>query len=333
MYIDSNSLYKSVNYWFDNEISDATELSGFLHPTIKGISVDDWREHIFKRIPSKINKKNIRYKILYPDQEQDQLTNISQEFEFDKKTFNCIQEELSLNYFKTEWMYRRIDVFEQQLYDFIHSDILDTISFMFEYIRKGYDRQIAEKQAKIDSAFIDSIVNSVSNNAGIRAEKIPQDAQKATLFFMPEWKFPLLSGNTLYSDSINSRFLLIDMWYIACHPCRLAMRELASIDTLYDKSLLKMLSINISDKDTAKIRQVLKNLNLKCDVALAYDNRYDIEMSKKMGECQGYPQLYLIDMKTRQVIWRSCGWYKGFTKNIEEIIDEKKMKNNYFSLK
>ena len=35
-----------------------------------------------------------------------------------------------------------------------------------------------------------------------------------------------------------------------------------------------------------------------------------------------YPQLYLVDMKTKQVIWDSCGWYEGFTKDIEKIIKD-----------
>jgi hypothetical protein len=98
------------------------------------------------------------------------------------------------------------------------------------------------------------------------------------------------------------------------------MHELASIDTLYEESLLKMLSINVYDEDTAKISQVLKNLNLKCDVAYAFNSNNIFEMSREMGECRGYPQLYLIDMKTRQVIWHACGYYEGFTKDIGKII-------------
>jgi hypothetical protein len=42
----------------------------------------------------------------------------------------------------------------------------------------------------------------------------------------------------------------------------MAMHELASIDTLYDESLLKIVSINVFDKDTAKMSQVVRNLNL-----------------------------------------------------------------------
>ena len=317
-------------YEFDDEMENAKNQSECLYSGANDTRIDDFNNHLFQRMDPKMGKKNIRYKIIYPDQEKDLLTNIIFEFEFDRKTFNLIQEGLSLTFGKTEQMTNRIDILGQRLYEYIHPDILDTISFKFDEFKKGYDRQIAMEQSKKDSVFqahlIDSIIQSMTTNGYTDNMSLEQDAQKDTLLFMPEWKFPLLSGDTLYSDSINSRFLLIDMWYVACHPCRLAMRDLASIDTLYDELLLKIFSINVSDKDTAKISQVLKNLNLKCDVALAYDNRYDIEMSKQMGDCNGYPQLYLIDMKTKQVVWQACGWYDGFTKDIEEIIKEKNEK-------
>jgi hypothetical protein len=308
-------------YEFDSKIENAKSESDLFYNIANDIRIEDYNNLLFQRITPKIDKKNIRYKYTFlytlplPDEEEDLVSNVNIEFEFNRKTFNLIQEMSSFTFDETESMTRRIDILEQRLFEYIHPDILDTISFKFDEFKKGYDRQLAEEKAKIDSAFRDSIVHSVSKNVGIWAEDI---------HFMPEWKLPLLSGDTIYSDSINSRFLLIDMWFIACYPCRLAMRELASIDTLYDESLLKILSINVFDKDTTKINQVLKNLNLKCDVALSYDNRYDIEMSKQMGNCYGYPQLYLVDMKTNQVIWHSCGYYAGFTKDIEEIIKEKK---------
>jgi hypothetical protein len=269
---------------------------------------------------------------LFPDQEQDQFTNITQEWEFNGKTFHLIQEEFSLTYFKTDQIYHRIDILDRQLYEYIHPDILDTVSFKFEEIKKGYDRQATMEQTKRDSIFkanfCDSIAQSVTRSGDLWTENTSQEVQKDTLFFMPDWKFPLLSGDSIYSNSINSRFLLIDMWYVSCHPCRLAMYELSSIETLYDESLLKIVSLNVIDKDTAKMSHVVKNLNLKCDVACAYNNGYDFYLSKQMGECQGYPQLYLIDMKTKQVIWHSCGYYKGFTKDIEEIIKNKDENKN-----
>ena len=316
-------------YRYRDDFSDAKHdpnfYGNFSYQTDYGFITDKCENCKFKRISPKINKKNIRYKIFYPD--DDICSNHISEWEFDSKTFNLIQEEHSLIYFNTEFMYDRTDIFECKLYEYIHPDILDTISFMFEKIRKGYDLQYATEQSKKDSVFrehfCDSVMKSVIKSSGNWIENSPQVVQQDTLFFMPEWKLPLLSGDTIYSDSIKSRFLLIDMWYVGCHPCRMAMLELSSIDTLYDESLLKMVSIN-ADEDTSKISRVLKNINLKCDVACAYISGYDMDMAKKMGStCRGYPQLFLINMKTKQVIWDSCGWYEGFTKDVEKIIKAK----------
>ena len=304
---------------FDNAKFDANFFNSFRYPTAYGFRVNKEDKRIYQRISPKINKKNIRYKIVYPD--KDVVTNISIEWEFDKKTYNWIQKEESMIYLNIEQIHSRIDISEQRLYEEIHPNILDTISFKYEEIKKGYDLQCVVKQAEKDSLFRDSIVQMATKNGGTWVEDISQEVQEDTVYYMPEWKFPLLSGDSIYSDSINSQFLLIDMWYISCHPCRMAMRELATIDTLYDESLLKMVSLNVYDKDTVKMRQVVNSLNLKCDIACNYGNDCR-EMTKKMsgGECQGYPQIYLIDMKTKEVIWYSCGWYDGFTKDIEEII-------------
>ena len=313
-----------TEYWADKIDNAKYERNNFTYPTPNGFFVNKEENCKYQRISPKINKKNIRYKIVYPD--DDVSSDISVEWEFDRKTFHWVQEEHSLLYLNTERMGDKITILEQRLYDYIHPDILDTISFKYEEIKRGYDQQCAAEQIERDSLFRDSIVQLVAQQGGTWVENATQEIQKDTVFYMPEWKFPLLSGDSIYSDSIKSRFLLIDMWYISCHPCRMAMRELATIDTLYDESLLKLVSLNVFDKDTTKMRQVAESLNLKSDIACNYDSNYKNEMTKQMSgnECRGYPQLYLVDMETKQVIWYACGWYDGFTKDVGEIIMEGK---------
>jgi len=321
-----------IKYWCNDKIEDAKRDEDiyvwyyFSYSSTFRMPFKIWENGIFQRIHPKVDKKNIRYKIMFPDDEMG--TNYSQEWEFNKKMLKLIQTELLSFFFNTERNYGREDILEQRLYEYIHPDILDTISFKYEELKKGYDRQQAEEQAKKDSVLRDHLCDSVarlfSDNGAKWIENISQNIQEDTLFFMPEWKFPLLSGDTIYVDSIKSRFLFIDMWYVSCYPCMKAMLELLTIDTLYDESLFKIVSINVADDDTAKINKVTRNLNIKCDIALAYylGDEELFNLSKKMGMefCRGYPKLYLVEMKTKQVIWRSCGWYEGFTKEIEEII-------------
>ncbi len=162
--------HKYNRYYYTDDFSDAKHdpnySSNFSYPTDYDIITGEWKNCKFKRISPKINKKNIRYKIFYPD--DDIYSERIAEWEFDSKTFNFVQEENSLIYFKMEWMYGKTDIFECQLYEYIHPDILDTISFMFEKIRKGYDLQYANEQSKKDSVFrehfCDSVMQSVIKN-------------------------------------------------------------------------------------------------------------------------------------------------------------------------
>lgn len=310
-----------LRYAHNDQIHDAKEEIPHLSFPLK-FSEKRLKTATFQKIPPKINNKNIRYKIIYPN--DDTYTNHTNEKEFDSQTLYCVQSEFSAIYFKTEKEYGKTDILEYRLYDYIHPDILDTISFKYEEMKKAYDQQCVVEQAQRDSAYREHLCDSIRQifvkDGGAWVETMPRDTQQETRYVMPDWKFPLLGGDSIRSKDIHSRFLLIDMWYISCHPCRLAMRDLAAIDTLYDKSLLKMLSLNIGDKDTVKMRQVVESLNVHCNVACTFDSNHYLELSKKMGGCQGYPQIYLIDMQTKEVIWRSCGWREGLAKEIEESL-------------
>jgi len=312
--------YDTLYLYYDNKKKKDFDIH-MLYP-VMDFSTSFLKNKLFERVAPKINKKNVRYKIIYPDQKEDMLTNIWTEYEFDRKTFSLIQEEQSFVVYNAEQFSSKIDVIEQCLYDYIHPDILDTISLTFELLKKGYDKQTAMQQSKKDSAFIDSVISSVSKNTNTWTEKtLSSDyEEKDTILYMPYWKFPLLSGDSIFSDSIKSRFLLIDMWYTSCYPCRLSLRDLSSMDSLYDEKILKIISINVFDKDISKMDKVITSTGVQCDVACAYNSNLVHKMSKSMGGCEGYPQIYLIDMENKRVIWHSCGWYAGFIKDVEGII-------------
>lgn len=311
---------------FKNAKNDIDFRVDFAYKPAFGFSLERWvwTTGKFQKIPPKISKNNVRYQVIYPDNFV--ITGKREEWEFDKKTFHWVASEDSATCLKTMWTFSKTEVLESRLYDYIHPDILDTISFKYEEIKRGYDRQCAVKQAKKDSLFRETVIKSVAESSGSWVENLPQDRQKDTVYFMPDWKYPLLGGDSISPDDIRSRFLLIDMWYMACPPCLKVMRDMSGIDTLYDESLLKIVSLNVGDKDTVKIREIAEKMNVKNDIACTFDTYHHVELSEKMGGCQGFPQLFLINMETRQVIWRSCGWHEGFMKEIGETLNAEKEK-------
>ena len=312
--------FKYRNYQQSLE-STEDEFLFFEYPNFKFLLTEN-RKITIIRIPPKVNKKNIRYKIINPDNEM--FTNNTTELEFQRKTFNWVHREISGIFLKTEKGYGSIEVLESQFYDYIHPDILDTITFRYEEFRKKSDQQKVIEYNLKDSLWKENFLDSIMKIAVIKKDHSVETAHTNeeidTFKYMPTWRLPLLSGDTLYSDTIKSRFLLIDMWYISCFPCRLAMNELSKIDTLFDKSLVKFVSINVADKDSAKMMLVVNKIGFESEILCTHDNRIDTLLSQAMGNCYGHPQLYMVDMRTKQVIWRSCGYFEGFTKEIEAIL-------------
>jgi hypothetical protein len=285
-------------------------------------SIVMWQNCSIFEIPPKINNKNIRYKILTPDNEM--LTDQISEWEFDSNSFYWVQQEYSLIFEKIEKGYGYIEILDFQFYDYINPSILDTITFRMDDLRVKYSNQELRTQEIKDSLIrettCDSIIQIVTSKETKWIDNKSNLSIKDSLKYMPSWKFPLLTGDTLYSDSIKSSYLFLDLWYVGCAPCIMAMKELGTIDSLFDKSLIKFVSLNVIDKDTIKIKKIINTFNIKSDIVCSYDSSLDTILSKEMSDCNGYPQLYLVDMKTKQVIWQSCGYYKGFTKEIEAIL-------------
>ena len=313
-----------VRYWLFEQSLDATEdeFYDFQYPNFKQQVEKIKQGATFVKIAPKVDKKNIRYKIIYPDDEMN--TDNTIEWEFNRKTLNWVHEEHRVRLYNTERFYGSREIIEFKFYDYIHPDILDTITFRYEELRKKSDQQKMKelhlKDSLLREKMLDSIMKIAFTTERPLYNTISENEEKDTLKYMPSWEFPRLSGGTLHSDSITSRYLLIDLWYVGCVPCRVAMKELGTIDTLFDKSLVMFLSVNVADKDSAKIRLVVNNIGFDSEIVCTHDRRLDTIISRNMGDCRGFPQLYMVDMKTKQVVWRSCGYFEGFTKEIVAIL-------------
>jgi len=311
--------YRIFEEDFDPKTCPFTNLAYF---KITSETAYSWEKDTIVKIPAKMDPKNLRYLMKSPNDES--FRDIISEWEFDYKTQYWVHSEYSGIYENIERLYGTVQIIDYQFYNYIHPAILDTITFRMDDLRIKYHKQELRTQEIKDSLLRETICDSIIQIVTSKETKWIDNKSnlpiKDSLKYMPSWKFPLLTGDTLYSDSIQSSYLFLDLWYVGCAPCIMAMKELGTIDSLFDKSLIKFVSLNVVDKDTAKIKKIINTFNIKSDIVCSYDSSLDTILCKEMSECTGYPQLYLVDMKTKQVIWSSCGFYKGFTKDIEAIL-------------
>jgi len=177
---------------------------------------------------------------------------------------------------------------------------------------------------EIDTVIRDSIDNTF-NNLYDRYQRQPQNDStnekiKSFVSISPSWSLPKLDGDTFHLQDIDSKFILIDFWYVSCYPCLSAIKELVILDSLYTDNVLKIIGVNVYDKEIGKIQKIMDKFNIQYDVV--YEGK---TISEMYGGVIGYPKLILIDNKSKKIIFAESGYYKGFINDIIKII------NNYSS--
>lgn len=137
-----------------------------------------------------------------------------------------------------------------------------------------------------------------------------------------EWSFELASGDSLSSEDIDSRILIMDFYYRRCSPCILAMMELRELDSLFQKKDVQIVGFNVKDKDVEKINSQLKKFKINYPIAI---NAY--ELSRKYN-FSSVPQILVIDTKKNKIIKHYSGLSDYHIQEIKDIVN-KRLHTNY----
>ncbi|NLA24729.1 MAG: hypothetical protein GX879_07160, partial [Bacteroidales bacterium] len=89
--------------------------------------------------------------------------------------------------------------------------------------------------------FMDSIISQqnlpeITNTVDTVQKEIPKHAYP--------WALPLIGGDTLHSNTINSKIIVLDFYYTSCGPCILDIRNLVKLDSLFNDSDVCFIGIN-----------------------------------------------------------------------------------------
>lgn len=200
----------------------------------------------------------------------------------------------SVDYLNSYTQYDDIEIIPRDLYENIDTVIRDSIDNTFNNLYDRYQRQPQDDTTNKKNEEVNSFV-SVS----------------------PSWSLPKLDGDTFHLQDIDAGFILIDFWYVSCYPCLSAIKELVILDTLYTDNVLKIIGVNVYDKEIGKIQKIIEQLHIQYDVV--YQGK---TISEMYGGGNGYPKLILIDNKSKKIIFAEIGYYKGFINDIIKIINK-----------
>jgi len=104
----------------------------------------------------------------------------------------------------------------------------------------------------------------------------------------PNWKLPSTNGDSISLDQFKGKYVLIDFWYVACHPCQMAVPSLIKLQNKY-KDKLVVIGLNPFDKKEKVVSFMKQN---KINYSIALGNR---NLSFDLYHVNAFPTLYLIN--------------------------------------
>ncbi len=119
------------------------------------------------------------------------------------------------------------------------------------------------------------------------------------------------------TDSLASRYLLIDFWYKSCFPCMKAAPVLEKIKKRYTSKELFILGINTVDPPSTSLNKFIKNKKI------TYHTIFDLEKkwANKM-EVKSYPTFFILDTKTHKVEHIFIGYSDSLENELVQKLDE-----------
>ena len=141
---------------------------------------------------------------------------------------------------------------------------------------------------------------------------------------IPNVKFKTLDNKKVTLDNFyNDGPIAINIWNLACEPCKKEMKYLSDFNTKYKDVGFEVVSINIdSPRSMSKVKSFVKSMNYSFTVLS--DPR--AEFFRKSG---GKVMPYLLFVNKDGTIWkRHVGWNPGDEIKLEQEIIEVSLLNN-----
>lgn len=128
----------------------------------------------------------------------------------------------------------------------------------------------------------------------------------------PDWTLPSTTNGSLSLASLNGKVVLVDFFFNACLPCKLAIPDLKYLHKKYKDKGLEVISINPFDKKEAVEKYISNN-------GIPYPVLFDAKNVADAYKVSGYPTFYLID-KQGKIRFIQSGYGEDDKEKLEKMI-------------
>jgi thiol-disulfide isomerase/thioredoxin len=175
-----------------------------------------------------------------------------------------------------------------------------------------------------EAQFTNFIPNKKNNNISFSIESIPEyykwDKLTSINYLLPlnikapNWKLPLITGDSLSLNSLRGKYVLLDFWFIGCGSCVQSIPTLNEIQQKYTEEKLNVIGVNCFSNQKEKIKEYCNSNNMN------YINVWNGDLIAENYNVNAAPIFYLID-KEGNIVYRQLGHDETTLKeNIEKIM-------------
>ncbi|OFY03978.1 MAG: hypothetical protein A2W99_10530 [Bacteroidetes bacterium GWF2_33_16] len=181
---------------------------------------------------------------------------------------------------------------------------------------------LLHKQQKIRSYLYFSIVSLLI--VFLALKQVPVDLEKSLTQAkheqLPQFNIYTMSGDTIDSNSLKGKVVILDMFGLWCKPCVQELKELDKIQNIYidnPEVVFFVINANLGGDTPEKFQSFINNHNYKFN--FAYDHKSEIYKLLKLQKL-GLPSLLIID-RNHNIRLQHVGYNTGETNFKETIID------------
>ena len=181
---------------------------------------------------------------------------------------------------------------------------------------------LLHKQQKIRSYLYFSAVSLLI--VFLALKQVPVDLEKSLTQTkyeqLPRFNIYQISGDTIDSNSLQGKVIILDMFGLWCKPCIQELKELDKIQNIFKDNpdvVFYVIDANLGGDTPAKFQSFINNHNYNFNFAYDYNSEiYKLLKLQKLG----LPSLLIID-KNHNIRLQHVGYNTGETNFKEGIIN------------